>query len=201
MQSESNRTPISLASVTDQFRVVFMAQDLLLRGRPEALAETFGKDVLSFQQRTTGFWWLCCTSWTLASLEWLLLDFPFYKRFPFPLESIWVEYLSVSVVLEETFESPSDSKEIIPVKHKGNQSWIFIGRTDAEADTPILWPPDAKNWLIRKDPDAGKDWRQEEKGMTEDEMVKWHHQLNECEFEIVKDRESWRAAVHRVTKS
>ena len=105
------------------------------------------------------------------------------------------------MVLEKTFESPSNSKEIIAVKHKGNQSCIFIGRTDAEADTPILWPPDAKNWLIRKDPDAGKDWRQEEKGMTEDEMVKWYHQLNECEFEIVKDRESWGAAVHRVAKS
>ena len=74
-----------------------------------------------------------------------------------------------------------DCKEIKPVNPKGNQSWIFIGRTDAE--TPILWPPDAKSWLIWKDPDAGKDWRQEEKGMTEDEMVGWRHQLNGCEFE------------------
>ena len=88
-----------------------------------------------------------------------------------------------TAVLEKTLESPLDCKEIKPVNPKGNQSWIFIGRTDAEAETPILWPPDAKNWLIRKDPDAGKDWRQEEKGMTEDEMVEWHHQLNGYEFE------------------
>ena len=82
------------------------------------------------------------------------------------------------MVLEKTLESPLDSKEIQPVHPKGNQSWIFIGRTDAEAETLILWPPDARNWLIGKDPDAGKDWRQEEKGMTEDEMVGWHHQLS-----------------------
>ena len=88
-----------------------------------------------------------------------------------------------TVVLEKTLESPLDSKEIQPAHPKGNQSWIFIGRTDAEAETPILWPPDAKNWLIEKDPDAGKDWRQEEKGMTEDEMVGWHHRLNGHEFE------------------
>ena len=75
-------------------------------------------------------------------------------------------------------ESPLDCKEIQPVHPKGNQSWIFTGRTDAEAETPILWPPDVKNWLIGKDPDAGKDWRQEEKGMTEDEMVGWHHRLD-----------------------
>ena len=86
-----------------------------------------------------------------------------------------------TVVLEKTLKSPLDCKEIQPVHPKGNQSWIFIRRTDAE--TPILWPPDAKSWLIRKDPDAGKDWRQEEKGTTEDEMVGWHHQLNGHEFE------------------
>ena len=80
-----------------------------------------------------------------------------------------------TVVLEKILESPLVSKEIQPVHPKGDQSWVFIGRTDAEAETPILWPPDAKNWLIWKDPDAGKDWRQEEKGMTEDEMVGWHH--------------------------
>ena len=83
-----------------------------------------------------------------------------------------------TVVWEKTLESPLDSKEIKPVHPKRNQFWIFIGRTDAEAETPILWPPDAENWLIGKDPDAGKDWRQEEKGMTEDEMVGWHHRLN-----------------------
>ena len=84
--------------------------------------------------------------------------------------------------LEKTLESPLDRKEIQPVHPKGNQSWIFIGRTDAEAEILILWPPDAKNWLIWKDPDAGKDWRQEEKGITEDEMVGWHHRLNGHEF-------------------
>ena len=76
-----------------------------------------------------------------------------------------------AVVLEKTFDSPLDYKEIQPVHPKGDQSWIFIGRTDAEAETPILWPPDAKNWLMGKDPDAGKDWRQEEKRVTEDEMA------------------------------
>ena len=81
-----------------------------------------------------------------------------------------------TVVLEKTFASPLDCKEIQPVHPKGDQSWIFIGRTDAEAETPILWPPDAKSWLIWKDPDAGKDWGQEEKGTTE--MVGWHHWLN-----------------------
>ena len=86
-------------------------------------------------------------------------------------------------MLEKTLESPLDSKDIKPVDPKGNQSWIVTGRTDAEAEAPILWPPDAKNWLIGKDPDAGKDWRQEEKGTTEDEMAGWHHWLNGHEFE------------------
>ena len=81
-------------------------------------------------------------------------------------------------MLEKTLESPLDYKEIQPVHPKGNQSWIFIGRTDAEAKTPILWPPDAKIWLIWKDPDVGKDWGQEKKGTTEDEMVGWHHRFN-----------------------
>ena len=88
-----------------------------------------------------------------------------------------------TMVLEKTLQSPLDCKEIQLVNPKGNQSWIFIGKTDAEAESPVLWPPDAKSWLIGKDPDVGKDWRQEEKGMTEDEMVGWHHQLNEREFE------------------
>ena len=87
------------------------------------------------------------------------------------------------VVLGKTLESPLDCKEIKPVNPEGYQSWIFIGRTDAEAETTILWPPDVKNWLIRKDPDAGKDWRQEDKGTTEDELVGWHHQLNGQKFE------------------
>ena len=88
-----------------------------------------------------------------------------------------------TVVLELTLVSTFYCKEIKPVHPKGNQSWILIGRTNAEAETPILWPPDAKNWLIWKDPNAGKDWRQEEKGTTENEMVGWHHQLNEHEFD------------------
>ena len=83
-----------------------------------------------------------------------------------------------TVVLEKTLESPLDSKEIQPVHSKGNKSWIFIGRTDAKAETPIFWPPDLKSWVIEKDPDAGKDWGQEEKRMTEDAMVGWHHWLN-----------------------
>ena len=87
-----------------------------------------------------------------------------------------------TVVLEKTLESSLDCKEIQSVQPKWNQSWIFIGRTDAEAETPILWPSAVKNWLIGKDPDAGKDWRQGEKGMTEDEMVGWHHWLNGHEF-------------------
>ena len=89
-----------------------------------------------------------------------------------------------TVVLEKTLESPLDCKKIQPVNPEENQSWILIGRTDVEAEAPILWPPDAKSWLIWKDPDAGKDWRWEEKGTTEDEMVGRHHWLNAHEFEL-----------------
>ena len=88
-----------------------------------------------------------------------------------------------TMVLEKTLESSLDSKEIQQVHPKGNQSWVFIGRTDAEAETSILWPPDVKNWLTWKDPDAGNNWRWEEKGTTEDEMVGWHHRLNGHQFE------------------
>ena len=86
-------------------------------------------------------------------------------------------------MLEKTLESALDYKEIQPVHPKGNQPWIFIGRTGAEAEVPIFWSPDMKNWLTRKDTDAGKDWRQEEKGTTEDEMVGWHHRCDGHEFE------------------
>ena len=105
-----------------------------------------------------------CESWTMESWE--------LKNWCFG-----------TVVLEKTLESPLDCKEIQPVHPKGNQTLIFMGRTDAEAETPILWPPDGKNWLIWKDPDPGKYWRQEEKRMTEDEMVGWHHRLHGQEFE------------------
>ena len=106
-----------------------------------------------------------------------------------------------TVVLEKTLESPLECKE----NPKGNQSWIFIGRTDAEAETPILLPPDVKDWLFGKDLDAGKDWRQEEKGTPEDEMVGWHHWLNGHEFKqapgVVEEQGAWRGAVHGVAKS
>ena len=104
------------------------------------------------------------------------------------------------MVLEKTLESSLNCKAFKPVNPKGNQSWMFIGKTDAEAETPILWPPDMKSGLIWKDPDAGKDWRWEEMGTTEDEMVRWHHWLNGHEFELtpglVMDREAWCTAVH-----
>ena len=99
--------------------------------------------------------------------------------------SICLNWCFWTVVLEKTFERPLESKEIKSVNHKGNQSWIFTGRTDAEAETPILWPPDAKDWLIRKDSDAGKDRRRKEKVTTEEEMVGWHQWLDTHEFEQV----------------
>ena len=116
------------------------------------------------------------------------------KAMVFPSGRVWMwelDYKEIwaqknwcfwTVVLEKILESPLDCKEIQPVYPEGNQSWVFIGGTDVEAETPIFWPPDVKRWLIWKDPDAGKDWGQEEKGTTEDEMVGWHHWLNGLEF-------------------
>ena len=110
-----------------------------------------------------------------------------------------------TVVLEKTLESPLDNKEVQPVHPKGNQSWIFIRRTDDEAETPILWPPDVKIWLCGKDLDAGKDWRWEEKGTTADEIVGWHHQFNGMSLsklrELVIDRDAWSTTAHEVAKS
>ena len=102
-----------------------------------------------------------CESWTINKESWVQKNWCFW-----------------TVVLKKTLESPLDYEEIKPVNPKGNQSWVFIGRTDAEAETPILWPPDVKSWLTGKDPDARKDWGQERKGMTDDEMAGWHHQLS-----------------------
>ena len=116
---------------------------------------------------------LCCSSGLVAKLCWVPESWCFW-----------------TVVLEKTLESPLDCKEIQPVHPKGDQSWIFIGRTDAGAETPVLWPPDAKKWLIWKDPGAGNDWRWEVKGTTEDDMVGWHHQLNGHEV-WVSSRSSW----------
>ena len=101
----------------------------------------------------------------------LCIDFPEPGLIQFKSSCFW------TVELEKTLESPLDWKEIQPVHFKGDQSWVFTGRTDAEAETPILWPPHAKSWLIGKDPDAGRDWGQEEKETTEDEMARWHHWL------------------------
>ena len=120
---------------------------------------------------------------------------PYSQSYGFSITHVWMWELDhreswslknlcfPTVMLEKSLESPLDCKEIKPVNPKGNQSWIFIERTDAKAEAPILCPPDAKNWFTRKDPDAVKDWRREEKEMTEDEMVGWHHQRNGHEFE------------------
>ena len=109
-----------------------------------------------------------------------------------------------TVVLENTLQSPLDCKEIQSVHSKGDQSWVFFGRNDAKAEIPVLWPPHAKSWLIGKDSDAGREWGQEEKGTTEDEMAGWHHSmdlsLSELR-ELVMDREAWRAVIHGVAKN
>ena len=131
-----------------------------------------------------------CKSWTIKKAECFL----YRKNWCF-----W------TVVLEKTLETPLDCKEIQPVYSKGDQSWVFIGRTDVRAETPILWPPDAKSWLSWKDPDAGKDWGQEEKGR---QRIRWLDGTTDSVdmglgelWELVMDREAWRAVVHGITKS
>jgi len=124
-------------------------------------------------------------------------------------EESWVlkNWCFWTVVLEKTLESPLDCKEIQPVHPKGDQSWVFIGRTDVEAETPMLWPPHVKSWLIGKDPDAERDWGQEEKGTTEDEMAGWHHRLNGHEFGWTpgvgngQGIAAWHAAIHGIARS
>ena len=135
--------------------------------------------------------------------SWLQFHPSHQNWFKWILFNGWV-ILHCVYVPQKTLESPLDCKEIQPV-HSKDQSWVFIGRTDAEAETPVLWPPHAKMWLIGKDTDAGRDWGQEEKGMTEDEMAGWHHRLNGQSLselrELLMDREAWRAAIPGVTKS
>ena len=128
-----------------------------------------------------------CERWTVKKAECWRID------------AFW------TVVLEKTLESPLDCKEIQPVHSEGDQPWDFFGRNDARAETPVLWPPHAKSWLIGKDSDAGRDWGQEEKGTTEDEMAGWHHGLKDMSLnelrEMVMNREAWRAVIHRFTES
>ena len=124
----------------------------------------------------------------------LLTKGPYSQSYGFSSSHVWMwesdykdswvpkKWCFWTAALEKTLDSPLNCKEIQPVRPKGNQSWVFIGKTDAEAETPILWSPDAKNWFIGKDPDAGKDWRWEEKGTTEDEMVGWYHWLDGHDF-------------------
>ena len=146
--------------------------------------------------------------WPVWVVLWEQLNSPLNKCILFEIHwKSWVpkNWCFWTVVLENTLESPLDCKEIQPVHPKGDQSWVFIERTNAEAETPILWPPHAKSWLIGKEPDAERDWGQAEKATTEDEMAGWHHLLDGHELsklqELVMDRVAWRAAIHGVEES
>ena len=142
-----------------------------------------------------------CMAWLIASLSYTGLWSMWSFWLAFCEDWVPKNWCFWTMVLEKTLESPLDGKEIKPVDPEGNQPWIYIGRTEA----PKHWPSDAKSWLIGKDPEAGEDLGQEEKGATEDEMVGWHYWLNGYEFEqtpeVVKDREAWSAVVHGVTMS
>ena len=144
--------------------------------------------VLGVTKRWTRLKWLSTHAhWMYISLTDKIL-FRLLREFLYSLTIPWESWAPKNwcfwtVVLEKTLESPLDCKEIQPVHPQGDQSWVFIGRPDAKAETPILWPPHAKSWLIGKDSDAGRDWGQEEKGTTEDKMAGWHHRLDGCEFE------------------
>ena len=158
------------------------------------------KDTVNLILVLTIWWWPCVESSLnldsiLKSRHYCADKGPYSQSYGLSSSHVWMWELDYkeswapknwyfwTVLLEKALESPLDFKEIQPVHPKGNQSWMFIRRTDSEAETPILWLPDAKNWLIGKDLEAGKDWGREEKGTTEDEMVGWHHQLNRHEFE------------------
>ena len=148
------------------------------------------KDACSLEEKL----WPTCRQHIIKQRHHLANKGPSSQSYDFSSSHVWMWELDYKeswalknwyfwiVMLEKTLESPLDGKEIQPVHPKGDQSWVFIGRTDAEAETLILWPPDVKNWLLWKDRDAGKDWRWEEKRMTEDEMVGWHHWLNQHGF-------------------
>ena len=118
----------------------------------------------------------CCENYVFSSSHLWMWQLDYKESWVLNNQCVW------TAVLEKPLESPLDCKEIQPVHHKGDQSWVCIGRTDAEAETPIFWPSPVKSWLIAKDPDAGRDWGQEEKGKTEDEMAGWHHRLDGHEF-------------------
>ena len=153
------------------------------------------KMFINIYKQDCGGWRLCLLCLGKNNTPLLINKGPSSQSYGFSNSRVWLWELDYkeswaqknwhfwTVVLEKTLESPLDCKEIKPVNPKGNQSWIFIRSIGAKAETPILWPPDAKNWLIGKDPDAGKNWRREEKETTEDEMVGWHHQRDGHEFE------------------